>query len=271
VQLVTQRLFDSSRLISYVKQQQLNMASSAINGDRALDLTAAVVTLQQTTRKFIADIQAGREGFVLRPSSSGNDETDMGNMLIVTSPDKGIKIHLEGLEMQLQVFEQQLRSRGDWHPPEEISNASIPTILDITDLSNAITLLGQLISSTSPAHQTTPQQTLSAYSWTWDPAWHEFYTYIPSQQTYVYLSRWKLNKIRNVWEHVTMAEVNLLPDVAVVMLGAWEDWTWDTTWQQWYLEVDESDIGEKSQIFASPWQVQREGEWAYVGRIGSAH
>jgi hypothetical protein len=68
-----------------------------------------------------------------------------------------------------------------------------------------------------------------------------------------------------------MAGVNLMPDVAVEMLGAWEDWTWDSTWQQWYLEVEESGIGEKSQIFASPWQVQRDGEWVYVGRIGAAH
>ncbi|KAI4645046.1 hypothetical protein J4E93_005845 [Alternaria ventricosa] len=247
------------------------MASSAINGDRALDLTEAVVTLQQTTRKFIADTKAGREGFVLRPFSSADDENGTGNMLIITSPDKEIKTHLETLEMQLRVLEQRLRSRGDWHPSDQVLNIPLPTILDIVDLSNAITLLDQLITSTSPGEQATPQQTLSAYSWTWDPAWHEFYTYMPSQQTYLYLSRWKLNETRNVWEHVSMAGVNLMPTVAVEMLGAWEDWTWDSTWKQWYLDVSENDTEEKSQIFASPWRVQGDGEWVYVGRIGGVN
>lgn len=244
------------------------MASAAINGDRAPDLTEAVLMLQQTTQKFIRDAKTGREGFVLRPVASTNDETDTAYMLSVTSADKETETYLEATEAQLRAIERQLRSRGDWQPPDQLPHSSIPTILDITDLSNAITLLGHLVNSTKPTRQDTPQQTLSAYSWTWDPAWHEFYTYIPSQQTYVYLSRWKLNETRNVWEHVSMAGVNLLPDTAVETLGAWEDWVWDSTWRQWYLEVEEVDTGEKSQIFASPWRVQGDGEWVYVGRIG---
>jgi hypothetical protein len=249
----------------------LEMASTVGTVDRAPDLTEAVATLQQTTRKFIRDTKTGRESFILRPFSPPDNETDTGNMLIVISPDNEIESHLEALEAQLRILERQLRSRGDWHPPAQISNSSMPAILDITDLANAVRLLGHLINSTNSAQHPTPQQTLSAYSWTWDPAWHEFYTYIPSQQTYLYLSRWKLNETRNVWEHVSMAGANLLPHTAAEMLGAWEDWTWDSTWQQWYLEMDEGGIGEKSQIFASPWHVQGDGEWVYDGRIGSVN
>lgn len=64
-----------------------------------------------------------------------------------------------------------------------------------------------------------------------------------------------------------MAGVNLMPDVAAEMLGAWEDWAWDATVGQWYLDVGERS-GEKIQVFASPWQVQEGGEWVYVGMIG---
>ncbi|KAG9185615.1 hypothetical protein G6011_06946 [Alternaria panax] len=244
------------------------MASAAVNGDRAPDLTEAIVTLQQTVRMFIKDAKLGREGFVLKSVAPANDEADTAYVSI-TSADKETETQLEALEAQLRTLEQQLRSRGDWQPPEELPNSSIPTILDLADLNNAVTLLDHLIESTRATQQDTPQQTLSAYSWTWDPAWHEFYTYVPSQDVWVYLSRWRLNEIRNVWEHVSMSGTNLMPNTAAEILGAWEDWAWDSKWRQWYLGVEEIDTGEKSQIFASPWRIHDGGEWVYVGRIGA--
>ena len=240
------------------------MASAAVNGDRATDLTETVVTLQQTIRKFTRDAKAGREGFVLRPIAPTNDQANKA-YVSVTSADEETEDQLQVLKERLQISEQQLRSRGDWQPPQQLPNLSISAILDLADLSNAVTLLDHLINSTKSTQQNTPQTTLSSYTWTWDPTWHEFYTYIPAQQVWVYLSRWKLNEIRNVWEHVSMSGVNLMPNVAAEMLGAWEDWVWDPTWQRWYLQVYEFDTSEKSQIFASPWRIRDDGEWVYVG------
>jgi hypothetical protein len=67
---------------------------------------------------------------------------------------------------------------------------------------------------------------------------------------------------------VNMANTHLLPDAAAEMLGAWEDWVWDDVWQQWYLEVREEGIDEMCHLFPSQWQVQENGEWEYMGRIG---
>ena len=172
---------------------------------------------------------------------------------------------------QLRTLKNKLRSRGQWHPPIRTANTFTPTILDISDLSTAINLLTQLIASTHPDRQLTPQPALSTYSWTWDPTWHEFYTYIPDQNVYVYLSRWKLDEERGVWEHLSMANANLMPNTAADVLGAWEDWVWDPVWKEWRLELreEEGDNGE-SYMFASRWQIQEDGDWVYVGRLGEA-
>jgi hypothetical protein len=239
------------------------MASATSNDDRATDLTEAVITLQKTTRTFIEDAESGCQNIVFKPLAP-----DDGPPTIVglTSANEEIGAQLQNLENDLRTLEKQLRSQGRWQPPPHTSETPTPTMLDIPDLSNAINLLSHLITRTS--HRKTPQSSLSTYSWTWDPAWHEFYTYIPSQQTYVYLSRWKLNEVRNVWEHVNMANTHLLPDAAAERLGAWEDWVWDDVWCQWYLEVKEEGTDETCHLFPSQWQVQENGEWEYVGRIG---
>jgi hypothetical protein len=244
------------------------MASATSNNDRATDLTEAVITLQKTTRGFIEDAESGRQDFVLKRLSQQAADDGTPTILGLTSAEGEIGAQLKNLEDDLRTLEKQLRSQGRWQlsPHASGTETRTPTMLDISDLSHAINLLSHLITKTSP--RKTPQPSLSIYSWTWDPAWHEFYTYIPSQQTYVYLSRWKLNEVRNVWEHVNMANTHLLPDAAAEMLGAWEDWVWDDVWQQWYLEVREEGTDEMCHLFPSQWQVQENGEWEYMGRIG---
>jgi hypothetical protein len=241
------------------------MASATSNHEQALDLTEAVITLQDTIQGFLNDTKIGRQDFVL--TSIGQQTPDIGRptVLALTAANEEVRAQLEALEDQLRSSEKQLRSQGRWHRPARSSHPPLPTVLDISDLSNATNLLSHLITKTS--YRETPQPSFAAYSWTWDPTWHEFYTYIPSQQTYVYLSRWKLNEVRNVWEHVSMAN-NILPDAAAEMFGAWEDWEWDPVWGQWYLEVEEKGTDEKCHVFPSQWQIQENGEWEYVGRIG---
>jgi hypothetical protein len=241
------------------------MTSATSNDDQAADLTEAVISLQKTTRSFIEDAERGRQDFVLRPLSQQKPENGPPTILGLTSADEEIRAQLDNLEEDLRTLEKQLHSQGRWRPTPHSSETSTPTMLDISDLANATNLLSHLIIETS--RRRTPQPFFSAYSWTWDPAWHEFYTYVPSQQTYTYLSRWRLNGVRNVWEHVSMANMLILPDTAAEMIGPWEDWMWDEVWGQWYLEVEDEGTDEKCHLFPSQWQVQENGEWEYVGRI----
>lgn len=172
------------------------------------------------------------------------------------------------MELHLRSLENQLRLRGQWNPPLRHSNTFPPAFLDLSDLSNAITLLSHLITETLPSLHPTPQLSLSTYSWTWDPAWHEFHTYIPEEKTYVYLSEWKLNEARGVWEHVSKADVDLMPDVAAEVLGAWEDWMWDPVGKEWRIEIKGQESGDGgSYVFPSRWQVQEDGEWVYAGML----
>ena len=242
------------------------MTSTSSKHDQALDLTEAVVTLQAITQGFLDDASSGREDFVLSPISQRTYYSGPSTVLALTAANDEIRAQLATLEDQLRMLEKRLRSQGRWHQPNSSSHSALPAVLDLSDLTNAINLLSHLITKTSA--RKTPQPSFAAYSWTWDPMWHEFYTYIPPQQTYVYLSRWRLNEVRDVWEHVSMANTNILPDAAAETFGAWEDWEWDPVWGQWYLEVEEEGTDEKCQVFPSQWQMQENGEWEYVGRIG---
>ncbi|RMZ74218.1 hypothetical protein GMOD_00003224 [Pyrenophora seminiperda CCB06] len=236
------------------------------NGDPAPDLTEAVITLQTTIQKFMGDARQGKLDLVAKENQPIH-EGETVNILRLTPADEETVAQLRSLDEQLKILERQLRSRGGWHPPTRSMKIPSTEVLDMSDLSQAVALLRNLIYSTDPAQHTTPQRSLSAYSWVWDPVWHEFYTYITSQRMYIYLSRWRLNEARNVWEHVSVAGNNILPNVAAEMFGAWEDWTWDPV-LGWYLDSKEEGTDEKIQVFASPWQVQEDGEWVYVGMLG---
>ena len=78
-----------------------------------------------------------------------------------------------------------------------------------------------------------------------------------------------MNEARGVWEYVTKADVDLMPDTVAEMMGTWEDWMWDPGLKEWFLELkgQEGDDG-GSCLFPSQWQVQEDGDWVYVGRLG---
>ncbi|KAL6153644.1 hypothetical protein ACJQWK_11476 [Exserohilum turcicum] len=244
------------------------MASTPHVAGPVPDLAEAITTLQARVRNFIEDVKSGRQNFILETT----DDLPLGDgsvqMMKFVAADEGTKRHLEGLLAELVRLEKQLRSREEWHPPSPQSqDAILPDTVDLADLASAVHMLRDFVTSSNSPQQRTPQPTLSAHSWTWDPVWCEFYTYLQAQDTYVFLSQWRLNEARNVWEHVNMAGTNLMPDRAAELLGAWEDWEWDAIAQQWYLDMGPG-TSEKIQIFASPWQVQDDGEWVYVGTIG---
>lgn len=85
-----------------------------------------------------------------------------------------------------------------------------------------------------------------------------------------------MDRSRGVWAHVsshnglgTGAGVGIGgPDEAAGLLGNWEDWVWDALWKEWYLDV--SDEEGECRVYASRWEVQANGQWAYVGRMGGS-
>lgn len=163
------------------------------------------------------------------------------------------------LDERLQMLERKLHDRGRWQPPAAPPKSPEYSIIDISDLSSAIKLLEDILQ-----HSLSSRLRFSKYTWTWDLEWKEFYTYIPSQRSYIYLSRWRLDEQRQVWEHVSMNGADISPDTAAEFLGSWDDWTWDPMWQEWYLDVSDEDGA--ACVYASCWQVQESGEWVYIGR-----
>jgi hypothetical protein len=208
------------------------------------------------------------------PRKTSRDDATGTTILNITSPSEDTVSQLTTLQARLDDFKDRLLARSDWHPPSPPPSVPTPAILDITDLSSAVDLLDQVITHSDPSHRLTPHPSFTAHPWTWDATWKEFYTFVPDQQTFVFLSRWRLNAVRGVWEHVSMAgRVGLAPDEAAQMLGAWEDWQWDPAWGEWCLDVsaeeqDADGAGARCCVYASRWQVQADGGWVYVGRAG---
>jgi hypothetical protein len=193
-------------------------------------------------------------------------------MLTLEPSAHDIESELVPLDERLQQCEENLRGRRQWHPPAISPRSPEYSIIDISDLSSAIALLEDLVKHSGPSKKLTPQPSFSQYTWTWDPLWKEFYAHLPDQSALIYLSRWRLNEARQIWEHVNVASADVMPDSATQLLGAWEDWQWDPMWKEWYLDVSkETDSGEeeKSHVYASKWEVGGNGDWTYVGRIGN--
>jgi hypothetical protein len=194
-------------------------------------------------------------------------------LLTLEPSTNALESELLPLDGRLQHCEENLRRWRQWHPPSIAPKPPEYSIIDMSDLSSAITMLEDLVKHFCPSRKLTLQPLLSQYTWTWDPLWKEFFTHIPAQPAHIYLSRWRLNEARQVWEHVSMAGAGLMPDTATELLGAWEDWQWDPMWKEWYLDVsNETNSGESStcHVYASRWEVRDSGDWVYVGRIGNA-
>ncbi|KAH7399102.1 hypothetical protein DE146DRAFT_612937 [Phaeosphaeria sp. MPI-PUGE-AT-0046c] len=195
-------------------------------------------------------------------------------MLLLTldpSPSD-ILIHLNPLLQRLNDLETSLRSRCQWHPPPHPPKSPEYSIIDIADLSSAISLLED-IARHSSSQPISPQPAFSKFEWIWDPAWKEFYA--STEEGQIYLSRWNLDGGEGVWRHASSSNANGFgagvgiggPDEAAELLGSWEDWEWDALWKEWYLNV--SDEGQ-CRVYASKWELRANGQWVYVGRMGGS-
>ncbi|KAL6703567.1 hypothetical protein ACN47E_009512 [Coniothyrium glycines] len=255
------------------------MALSLLSEGRARDLTEAVVTLQNAISSFRKDMDDGRQDFVISSTTNCRANEDGGgpgpHILRLTPANGETRRQMTKLEARVSDLESRLRLHSYWCPSIP-STPSSPTlaILDMADLSNAIALLERIVTSIDPSSSPklstgTPQFVFAKYAWVWDPSWKEFHTYLPSEETYIYLSRWRLSQAANKWEHVHMASAELTPDETAEKMGAWEDWKWDAVLGEWCLEIMGGRDGERCCIFGSRWHINQDEEWEYAGGIGS--
>ena len=205
------------------------------------------------------------------------------NILSLAKPTSETIAELDSLETKLATLQATLQQRNQWHLPEKIVPIPCSTDwLDLSDLSTAVRLLGDIIASSHPSSRLTPQKALAHRKWTWDPLWREFFSTSPppaasaepQEQDILYLSRWLFDPRTEIWHHANMADSGLMPDEAQQMLGAWEDWVWDQKSGEWALDVSGEleeglwEHGVRLWVYASRW-VEREGEgWVYVGGTG---
>jgi hypothetical protein len=181
-----------------------------------------------------------------------------------------ITAHLTPLEDRLDDLKSKLRDSNLWLPPAISPKSPEYSIIDIADLSSAITLLEDLFrqhaSTSSKAHSA--RNFFSKHAWTWDALHREFCTRLP-HSAYIYLSHWRLDDQRQIWEYASMHDTDLQPEVAAEMLGSWEDWIWDPAWKEWYLDVSDEEGG--CRLYASRWEARQETNpnepWTYVGGL----
>ncbi|KAF2847196.1 hypothetical protein T440DRAFT_431352 [Plenodomus tracheiphilus IPT5] len=248
-----------------------------MNSEHAANLTGSIIGLQRTIEKFQKDIDNGRIDFVVAPIEDDSLKNAFPYIQHLVSPNPDHATQLKDLSTRLKALETQLHLRSQWFPPTPTSTTitPLPSILDIADLTTAINLLSHIVASTDPSQTLSPRASFTKYTWSWDSEWKEFYTHIEASDIYIYLSRWKYNPQRNMWEHVNMALSNTTPEDAAEKLGAWQDWRWDEEWGEWCLDVRDDDgspvvEGERCGVFPSRWQVDGPGEWIYVGGVGQA-
>jgi hypothetical protein len=177
-----------------------------------------------------------------------------------------IEPHISPLCEQLQTLEQKLHARGQWRPPAIPPKSPEYSIIDISDLSTAIRILENVFEDTYPPKPLSARSFFSKCTWNWDLQWKEFYSYNPGDRTYIYLDRWRFDEPSQDWQHIGMAGADLQPDAAAEMLGCWEDWVWDPVWKEWYLDVRDEEGA--AYVYASKWQEEEDGGWAYVGNTG---
>jgi hypothetical protein len=222
-------------------------------------LTSSILTLQRTIYDIKQDIRNGIAPSILLPQDLAS-----GMLLLTLDPSPSdIECHITPLSTRLSVLEQRFRESSRWEEPPIPPKAPEYSIIDVADLSCAIALLENSVPAPS-----SPRLVLGKCEWMWDPAWKEFYARMPGWEECVYLSRWRLNEARGLWEHVGLGGRDMGPERAAEELGSWEDWRWDRMWREWCLDVSSHEDGEKCCVYASRWE-ERGGEWVYVGGIGN--
>ncbi|KAH3942159.1 hypothetical protein HBI70_198880 [Parastagonospora nodorum] len=252
-------------------RRQMSITSSATTntGNRVgQQLTESVLTLQQTIRNVKEDVAKGIAPSILLPVDSTQD-INSGMVLLTLEPSTAdITAHLTPLDIRLGDLKSKLRDHRLWNPPAVPPKSPEYSIIDISDLSSAVSLLEDLFQqhASSMAKRHSARVFFSKYDWTWDVVHREFCTRL-SHSAYIYLSLWRLDEQRQIWEYVSMHGMGLQPEIAADMLGCWEDWTWDPAWKEWCLDVS-SEEG-RCRLYASRWEVRQEtdpGEpWVYVG------
>jgi hypothetical protein len=250
-------------------------------------LTESVLTLQQTIRNVKEDVAKGIAPSILLPVDSvclasilsarraadldQTQDINSGMVLLTLEPSTAdITAHLTPLDIRLGDLKSKLRDHRLWHPPAVPPKSPEYSIIDISDLSSAVSLLEDLFQqhASSLAKPHSAHFFFSKYDWTWDALHREFCTRLP-HSAYIYLSHWRLDEQRQIWEYVSMHGTELQPEIAADMLGCWEDWTWDPAWEEWCLDISDED-GE-CRIYASRWEARQETNpdepWVYVGGL----
>jgi hypothetical protein len=193
-----------------------------------------------------------------------------------------IQAHLTPLSTRLQDLETKLRNLNLWHPPLIPPKSPEYSIIDISDLSSAITLIESAFHQQySNSKHGSAHLFFAKYQWTWDSLHHEFCTTLANNANtrprFIYLSSWRLDDQRQVWEYVSMHGVDMGPEDAMQWVGSWEDWRWDAAWKEWFLDVGDEE--RKARIYASTWEARQGGEegeneaveWVYIGGSGAGH
>lgn len=211
----------------------------------------------------------------------------------LTSAISSMQLTITGMKKEITGFENELRGRALWHESAQFSagpstqpaepfdafpvrqthslvqdRAASPSPVDISDLSVTIDIPATITPPSPPsAPPATFQEYFSSRTWQWDSVWKELYTRDSSAGTFIYLSRWHVNQSTWLWEHTNFANTDHTLNAALRMITKWDKWKWDSHWGEWTILLPGD--GTTACLYASPWKIQDDGRWAYVGRFRS--
>ena len=142
-------------------------------------------------------------------------------------------------------------------------------LVDISDLSLTVSIPAQTSEQPYSPPPATFQSFFTSRTWYWDAAWKEFYTQNPADQTFIYISRWRINQVTWRWEHFNFDAENYTPDNTLRLLtDRWDDWRWDANWGEWFMNLPSHPTASTCCLYVSPWKPQEDGTWVYVERGG---
>lgn len=127
-------------------------------------LTESILTLQQSIKNIIEDVQNNiAPSIILRADSSPHD-LNSGMLLLTLDPSPSDMLtHLTPLSGRLSELEKSLRANSQWHSPPVPPKSPEYSIIDITDLFSAIQLLEDVAKHSSPNKSLSPQPAFSKY------------------------------------------------------------------------------------------------------------